>query len=183
MSEIWLNDDNDDDDAFELPELIDFVPEKTDSDQTKLSALEERLQTNSSLNSRCSPAIDERIFSKIIIEIATIINDVSLFLHLNHFTYFNFKVIPNSVIKGIGPSFHECGSFLNFSINEKTKEIKSIWFFFGLAIFICDEKGNEIASINELLLQLWIKKIQLKLHESGIAQHSDIVIKTVCLGF
>uniref|UniRef100_A0A914PLP2 PAP-associated domain-containing protein n=1 Tax=Panagrolaimus davidi TaxID=227884 RepID=A0A914PLP2_9BILA len=141
MSEIWLNDDENDDDAFELPELKDFVPEKADSDTTKLAALEERLQTNSPLNSRSSPAIDERIFR-------------------------------------IGPAFHECGSFLNFSINENTNEIQSVWFFFGLAIFICDEKRNETQNINELLLQLWIKKIQLKLHESGIAQQSDIVIKT-----
>uniref|UniRef100_A0A914PKE4 Uncharacterized protein n=1 Tax=Panagrolaimus davidi TaxID=227884 RepID=A0A914PKE4_9BILA len=90
MSEIWLNNDENDDDAFELPELMDFVPEKADSDQTKLAALEERLQTNSPLNSRSSPAIDERIFSKIIIEIATIINEVSLFLHLNYLSNFKF---------------------------------------------------------------------------------------------
>uniref|UniRef100_A0AC34FQ07 Uncharacterized protein n=1 Tax=Panagrolaimus sp. ES5 TaxID=591445 RepID=A0AC34FQ07_9BILA len=165
----WFNDE--DDDALQLPDIDlevdgyrsqDLKDIQISSSLTAAAvALEERLQTHSPLNFRRPPSIDEKIFNKIVKEIVSVIDEV----------------IPDAIIKPIGAAFHECGTFLNFAIDEKTREIKSVWFFFGMGVIICDKKGNEIQNISELLVQLWIKKIQIKLHDDGIAQHSDIILK------
>uniref|UniRef100_A0AC34QNS3 Uncharacterized protein n=1 Tax=Panagrolaimus sp. JU765 TaxID=591449 RepID=A0AC34QNS3_9BILA len=77
------------------------------------------------------------------------------------------RVIPNAIINGVGPVVHECGSLLNFLINENVTAPERVWFHYSLSIMLGDRKNRKLEYLTDEELAGIMKSLKEELEKTG----------------